>query len=163
MYLLWYRNNEAFVKANGKRKSFHKGSNSSNRFHLRQHYDIYKERCEKANIPLHHWAIPPNISKAKAAEAAALQCTKKGGQQSLDFKTMIGPREFTRTGTLHAVAKLIATNNQVSLCRDHANKHSLLRTVAFSLSHLRIMLPSATALSPWGQNQPTLTFQQDMM
>jgi hypothetical protein len=39
--------------------------------------------------------------------------TKKG-QQLLDFKSVTGPREFTREDVLHAVAKLIATNNQVS-------------------------------------------------
>ena len=64
LYLLWYRNDEAFVKANGKRKSFHNCSNSLNRFHICQHYDKYKERCEKEKISLHHWAIPPHIHKA---------------------------------------------------------------------------------------------------
>jgi hypothetical protein len=73
---------------------------------MRQHYDIYKDRCQKGNITMHHWATPPKIVKAKAAEG--------DGQQQLGFKPMIGPREFTRAGTLHAVASLIATNNQVS-------------------------------------------------
>lgn len=41
--------------------------------------------------------------------------TKKRQQQQLDFKTVTGPREFTRAGILHAVAKLIATNDQVSV------------------------------------------------
>ena len=108
--LLGDRNNEEFLKMNGVRKAFHKGSNSSNRFHIRQHYEIYKERCEKGNIPMHHWATPPKIAKAKAAEA-----DQGDGQQQLGFKKMTGPREFTRAGTLHAVANLIATNNQVSL------------------------------------------------
>ena len=40
--------------------------------------------------------------------------TMKKQQQLLDFKTVMGPREFTREGVLHAVAKLIATNDQVS-------------------------------------------------
>jgi hypothetical protein len=40
--------------------------------------------------------------------------TKKKQQQTLDFKIVTGPREFTRAGVLHAVAALIATNNQVS-------------------------------------------------
>jgi hypothetical protein len=89
------------------RKAFHKGSNSSNRFHIRQHYETYKERCEKGNITMNHWATPPKIAKAKAA-------LEEEGQQKLGFKVMTGPREFTRAGTLHAVANLIATNNQVS-------------------------------------------------
>lgn len=103
-----------FIKANGKRKAFHKGGNSSNRFHLRQHFKVYKERCEESNIPIHHWATPPHIYKAaKAAAQQAAQGSKKEGQQQLEFRAMTGPREFTRAGTLHAVAKLIATNNQV--------------------------------------------------
>jgi hypothetical protein len=96
------------------RKAFHKGSNSSNRFHIRQHYNIYKERCEKGNIPINHWATPPKIIKAKAEEELAAQGAKEHGQQQLGFKAMTGPREFTRAGTLQAVANLIATNNQVS-------------------------------------------------
>jgi hypothetical protein len=44
----------------------------------------------------------------------AAQGVKAQGQQQLAFKAMIGPREFTRAGTLNAVANLIATNNQVS-------------------------------------------------
>ena len=108
------------MKLNGTRKAFHKGGNSSNRFHIRQHYSTYKDRCEKAHIPIHHWATPPNIVKleceaTKAAEAAAAgQEAKAHGQQQLGFVPMIGPHEFTRPATLHTVAKLIATNNQVS-------------------------------------------------
>ena len=41
------------------------------------------------------------------------QMTKKQRQQQLDFKTITGPCELTRSGTLQAVAKLIVTNNQV--------------------------------------------------
>ena len=49
--------------------------------------------------------------------------TKKKGQQLLDFASMVGLHEFTRAGILKAVAKLIATNNQVHVrmlnCRTH--------------------------------------------
>ena len=48
----------------------------------------------------------------KAAEKRGHR-TKKQGQQVLDFKSVVGPREFTREGILESVAKLIATNNQV--------------------------------------------------
>jgi hypothetical protein len=41
--------------------------------------------------------------------------TKKQQQQQLEFQTVTGPREFTREAALHAVTKLIATNNEVSL------------------------------------------------
>jgi hypothetical protein len=45
--------------------------------------------------------------------------TKKQQQQTLDFKTVTGPQEFTRAGILDAVVKLIATNNQVSHYGNH--------------------------------------------
>jgi hypothetical protein len=118
MYLLGLsRADVGFVKVHGKRKAFHKGSNYSCRLHIRQHYEIYKEKCEKADIPVSHWAIPREIWKVmeenKASEERGRQ-TKKKTQQTLDFKSVTGPREFTRSGVLHAVAALIATNNQVS-------------------------------------------------
>jgi len=77
---------------------------------------LYKERCNKADIPLNHWAIPRDILKAMEEEKALEKrghTTKKKGQQLLDFKSMVGPREFTRAGVLELVVKLIATNNQV--------------------------------------------------
>ena len=64
-----------------------------------------------------HWAIPRNIWKTMEEEKEAKQrgrLTKKQQQQLLDFKTVTGPHEFTREAALHAVMKLIATNNQVS-------------------------------------------------
>jgi len=119
---VWYllapsRANEHFVKLNRKHKAFHKGVNSSCRLHIRQHYDLYKEKCEKAELPINHWAIPREIWKVmeenKELEKQG-QLTKKKQQQMLDFKGVTGPHEFTRAGILHAVAKLIATDNQVS-------------------------------------------------
>ena len=111
------RDDEAFVKAHGKRKAFHKGGNSSCRLHIHQHYDLYKEKCLKADIPENHWCLPRSIWKEKEQEKEAIKTgkmTEKQAQQILDFKAVTGPREFTREGVLHAVAKLIATNDQVS-------------------------------------------------
>ena len=51
------------------------------------------------------------MEEEKEAEVSSLT-TKK--QQKLDFQTVTGPQEFTREGVLHVVAKLIATNDQVS-------------------------------------------------
>jgi hypothetical protein len=104
------------MRRKGKRKAFLKGGNSTCRFHLRQHYDIYKDKCEKGNIPVNHWAIPRPIwndmEKAKE-ESERGRKTKNQLQQELGFKTLTGPHEFTRAITLHKVATLIATNNQV--------------------------------------------------
>lgn len=74
------------------------------------------------------------------------QMTKKGQQQTLDFATVTGPHKFTRAGTLHAVAMLIATNNQVSdllpVADGKKNSHF---TYSLSLSpttsHSEIALP----------------------
>lgn len=52
------------------------------------------------------------MEEEKEAELRG-RMTKKQ-QQLLDFKLVTGPREFMREGILHAVAKLIATNDQVS-------------------------------------------------
>jgi len=49
------------------------------------------------------------------AEEERGRSTRKKQQQQLDFKGVTGPQEFTRAGALHAVVKLIATNNQVSV------------------------------------------------
>lgn len=110
------RIDEKFIILHGKRKAFFKGGNSTCRLHIRQHYKLYKERCEEKKIPLHHWVIPRTIWKEQQEEKEAEergQLTKKQQQQKLDFKTVTGPREFTREGILHAVTMLIATNYQV--------------------------------------------------
>jgi hypothetical protein len=67
----------------------------------------------KADVPVNHWAIPRETWKVMQAEKAAEKqgvLTKRMMQQSLDFMNVTGPREFTRAGVLHAVAKLIASN-----------------------------------------------------
>ena len=73
---------------------------------------------------MHHWAIPRPIwqemEEEKAAkETGSVKKKQKQRQLELDFKAVTHPQEFTRAGTLHAVAKLIATNHQVSHC--HSN------------------------------------------
>jgi hypothetical protein len=109
------RDDERFLKLQGMRKAFFKGGNSSCRLHLRQHFVLYKERCEKAGVPINHWAIPRPIWKEMQEEKEAdKQVTKKQEQQQLNFKAVTGPREFTRKGVLQSVTELIATNNQVS-------------------------------------------------
>jgi hypothetical protein len=98
------------------RKAFFKGGNSTCRFHLRQHYERYKEKCGAADVAINHWAIPRKIWQAMEEEkelAEQGRKTKKQAQQLLAFESVVGPREFTRGGTLHAMAKLISTNNQV--------------------------------------------------
>jgi len=116
-YSMLARSDESFIKAHRKRKAFHKGENSSCRTHIRQHYELYLQKCEKANVLMHHWAIPHDIWRVMEEEKEAEKrgrLTKKQQQQQLSFQTVTGPCEFTRAGVLHAVTKLIATNHQVS-------------------------------------------------
>jgi len=61
-----------------------------------------------------HERFGKKMEEEKAEEERG-RSTKKQ-QQQLDFKAVTGPREFTRAGVLHAVARLIATNDQVSVC-----------------------------------------------
>jgi hypothetical protein len=42
-------------------EGFLQGKNSSCQLHIHQHFALYKERCEKGNIPIDHWAIPWSI------------------------------------------------------------------------------------------------------
>ncbi|KAF8804508.1 hypothetical protein BYT27DRAFT_7020127, partial [Phlegmacium glaucopus] len=49
---------EQFMRLNGKQKVLHKGGNSSCRFHIHQHYNAYKKKCNDTSIPVNHWAIP---------------------------------------------------------------------------------------------------------
>ncbi|KAF8797345.1 hypothetical protein BYT27DRAFT_7125849 [Phlegmacium glaucopus] len=77
---------------------------------------------------MNHWAIPRLIWKAmeEEKEQERGRSTKKQMQQKLDFKMMIGPREFTRSGVLHAVAKLVVTNNQPLALADNIAFHNTL-------------------------------------
>ena len=66
---------------------------------------------------MNHWAISRDIWKVMEEEKVTEKQgrrMKKQQQQLLGFKTVTGPREFTRGAVLNAVTKLIATNNQVS-------------------------------------------------
>jgi hypothetical protein len=69
---------------------------------------LYKEKCEKAGIPVNHHAIPPKL--AQIHDAAA----KAESQTTLDGVLFKGPEIFTQQATLHAVAQFVACDNQVS-------------------------------------------------
>ena len=45
-------------KSVNKRDAFLTGSTSTCRGHIRQHYDIYLERCKKENLQPHQYAMP---------------------------------------------------------------------------------------------------------
>src|ERR1700678_3457795 len=80
------RTDENFLKLHGKRRALHKGGNSLCGLHIHQHYKVYKERCEKADIPISHWAIPWDIWRImEEVKEAEERGQKKELQQLLDF------------------------------------------------------------------------------
>jgi hypothetical protein len=85
------------------------GHNSTLRQHCRQHYEIYKERCNAANVPINHYAILLKYGKM-------LEMAKKAKSQStLDNLLLVDrPDTFTRDGIVHAVAQFVACDDQVS-------------------------------------------------
>jgi hypothetical protein len=107
--------NKDLVQVEGMQKAFLKGSNSSCHQHLRQHFKEYKSKCEDANIPTHHWAIPQNIWNKMEEEKEGRGKTGRQAQSTLDgmIEMTKGPREFTQDGVLHAVAQLVACDDQV--------------------------------------------------
>jgi hypothetical protein len=101
------RGDPSIVEAGGLRKCFLTGGNSTLCQHCRQHYEIYKLKCEDANIPLNHHTVPPKV--------AQMERRREGTQTMLDDKLVNwGTDTFTRDGLLQAVAQFVACDNQVS-------------------------------------------------
>jgi hypothetical protein len=102
------RIDESVIKG-GLRKAFHVGGNSSCRAHIRQHYELYQQRCKDGNIPENHHAVPRHIWRERNE--------RKEGKIQVKLDGMIergqGPKEFTRKSVLHAVTQF-ACNDQVS-------------------------------------------------
>ena len=61
VYSMLARADEKFTIAYGKCKAFHKRGNSSCCMHIHQHYELCIQKCEEADIPISHWAIPCDI------------------------------------------------------------------------------------------------------
>jgi hypothetical protein len=106
------RNDEEFVKKNGKRKAFFTGGNSSCRQHIRQHYTIYQERCKEADLPEHHWAIPRPLWRKMQEGKRGEKVTKQGTLDGMLVETLICPA-FTRENVLHMVMQFVAVDDQV--------------------------------------------------
>jgi hypothetical protein len=72
------RGDPSIVEAGGLQKCFLTGGNSTLCQHCRQHYEIYKLKCEDANVPLNHHAVPPKV--------AQMERRREGTQTMLDDK-----------------------------------------------------------------------------
>lgn len=94
----------------GIKKAFFKGSNSSCRQHIRQHYDIYQQRCKDLSILESEHAVPRHIFAAR--KSASLTPSQSPSISELFGKGQ-GPRDFSRELVLERVATFIVTSNQV--------------------------------------------------
>jgi hypothetical protein len=96
---------------NGKWQAFHVSSSSSCQQHIQSHFDIYKAKCEKKGLKVHHHAIPQEMLKKK----------KSSGQQMLTqaFQKALKLKEFSRVGVLKAITEFMGCDDQVSVhaCR----------------------------------------------
>jgi hypothetical protein len=80
--------------------------------HIQIHYELYKQQCKDGNIPENHHVLPQALWKELQE---AKMNTKAMHQGKLDgtFLIVKGPLVFTRECVLHAVARLVACDNQV--------------------------------------------------
>lgn len=111
------RENEDTVAKKGLRKLFFTGGTSACRSHIRQHYPVYVERCKKAGVAEHHWAVPRDIMKAREKEAKATEALEKGSLTAMGFKEIpptTGPRTFSKESVLEQASKFIICTDKVS-------------------------------------------------
>ena len=130
------------------RKAFHIGGNSSCCAHIWQHYELYKKRCKDGNIPENHHTMPRVLWKE-------LQEKKKGmhqGKLSVVFETVKSSVDFTWEGVLHAVARFVTCDNQVSKMRGRLRNWY---SHWFSARHWQpqTMRRFGIVLSRWGRRQ----------
>lgn len=99
----------------GERNAFFTGGNSTCRSHIRQHYQLYKDRCKEAGIPENHRAIPRPLWKKMQEEK---ELSKGKGKAQLKIDDMVDieripiSKQFTREGALEAIAKFVACDDQ---------------------------------------------------
>lgn len=101
------------VAKKGLRKCFISGGTSSCRTHIRTHYSEYTERCKKAGISEHHWALPRKLVK----EREQLQKREEGTIEAMGFKPKPGHttlEPFSKESVLKYVAKFVVCTDQVS-------------------------------------------------
>lgn len=128
------RSDAEHVETAGLRKCFLTGGNSTLRQHCRQHYPLYKERCEKAGVPINHHAIPPKLAKMMAKEK------KEKLQMKLDDTYVTHREVFTREAVLHAVAQFVACDDQVSTMLDVKAQYLPVHPSACLRSSRRLLL-----------------------
>jgi hypothetical protein len=90
-------------------KAFLTGSNTSCRGHIRQHYEYYAKCCKEAGIKESEHCVPRAILRARNSTLKALTQTKL---DAIATTSESAPKQFSREGTLRAVTKFIACDDQ---------------------------------------------------
>lgn len=109
------RKDPDLIRTKSLQKAFLTGSNSTCRGHIRQHYEYYSKRCKEEGIEEAERCIPPEILRARNSNSKALTQTKLDVLVGAE----LAPKGFTREGTLRAVTKFVACDDQVcgfSIC-----------------------------------------------
>ena len=101
------RENPRFVESKGLCRAFFTGSNTSCRAHIHGHYEVYKERCEADGIKMKEYCIPRNLLPKSQSVLS---------QTTLDdvVEPSKSTKEFSKDAILHAIAQLVACDDQVS-------------------------------------------------
>ena len=81
--------------------------------HICCHFDVYKTRCEEQGIKLKDRCIPRELWKKMLKESAGSGASST--QTTLDnvLEVVKAPNEFSKDAILHAVAQLVACDDQV--------------------------------------------------
>jgi hypothetical protein len=109
----YHRGDKELVKCIGERRMFYTGGNSSCRAHIRQHYELYKQRCKDGDIRENHHALPQQLWRQLEEEKRNPKA-KRQGKLDGTFEDVDRPVQYTREGVLDAVAKFVACDDQVS-------------------------------------------------
>ena len=104
------REDSRFVESKGLRRAFFTGSNTSCQAHIRGHYETYKEWCEADGIKMKDHCIPRKLLRSQSAGSGVLSQTTLDNAVEPSKPT----KEFSKDAILHAVAQLVACDDQVS-------------------------------------------------
>lgn len=105
------RANKAVTKS-AERGAFFTGGNSSCRAHIRQHYELYRDRCKEAGIQENHFAIPRPLWRQMEEKRLAGKGQAKIDEM-LEIQQKLKPKQFTCDGAVEAIAQFIVCDDQV--------------------------------------------------
>jgi len=154
------RANKSVVEKSGLRAAFVTGSNSTCRYHIRQHYETYSKKCKEAGLLEHHWAIPREIWNEMQLKKMDKSTSR---QQRIDglFGEVVAPKEFSWEGILDAVAKFVACEDQVGDCRVRRPFPDMVEVSCYCRQSCFPQLPCSNAAQDESQRNSEYVRHQD--